>query len=205
MAEEKIFFESEGQQIEGLLEKLPGDPAVVITHPHPLYGGDMYNNVVEAIAQAYREQSYSTLRFNFMGVGQSEGKFDEGMGEQGNVLSAINYLADLGKKNIDLAGYSFGAWVGARGLKNFDRVKRLMMVSPPANSIDFSFLTNSPKLQMVIVGTEDDIAGPKKIETMMPTWNPKATLKIIQGADHFYAGKTYEIKSILHEFLFQER
>jgi alpha/beta superfamily hydrolase len=112
MAEEKIFFESAGLKVEGLLDRLHSDRGVVITHPHPLYGGDMFNNVVEAIVQAYQEKGHSTLRFNFRGVGQSEGAYDNGIGEQENVRAALEYLSLLGTMSIDLAGYSFGAWIG---------------------------------------------------------------------------------------------
>jgi hypothetical protein len=201
MPEERVFFESGGLKIEGLLESLHGDRGVVITHPHPLYGGDMFNNVVEAIAQAYREKGHSTLRFNFRGVGQSEGEYDNGSGEQENVRAALDYLFDLGKRNIDLAGYSFGAWINALGLESFEKAARMIMVSPPVNFIDFSFLTYNQKIQLVIVGTEDDIAGSKMVEGMLQTWNPEANLRNIQGADHFYWGKTSELKSIILEFL----
>ncbi len=201
MAEERVFFKSGGLKIEGLLESRHSDRGVVITHPHPLYGGDMFNNVVEAIVQAYREKGHSTLRFNFRGVGQSEGEYDNGIGEQENVRAALGYLSDLGKMNIDLAGYSFGAWVNALGLEGFAKANRMIMVSPPVNFIDFSFLTYDQKIQLVIVGTEDDIAGFKMVEGMLQTWNPEANLRNIQGADHFYWGKINELKSIIHEFL----
>jgi len=201
MAEERIFFKSGRLKIEGLLESRHSDRGVVITHPHPLYGGDMLNNVVEAIAQAYQEKGHSTLRFNFSGVGQSEGEYDNGIGEQENVRAALGYLSDLGKKNIDLVGYSFGAWVNALGLEGFAKANRMIMVSPPVNFIDFSFLTYEQKIQLVIVGTEDDIAGCKMVEEMLKTWNPEANLRNIQGADHFYWGKISELKSIIHEFL----
>jgi alpha/beta superfamily hydrolase len=201
MPEERVFLKSGGHKIEGLLESLHSDRGVVITHPHPLYGGDMFNNVVEAVAQAYREKGHSTLRFNFRGVGQSEGEYDNGIGEQENVRAALGYLSDLGKRNIDLAGYSFGAWVNALGLESFEKATRMIMVSPPVNFIDFSFLAYNQKIQLVIVGAEDDVAGANMLEGMLQTWNPEANLRKIQGADHFYWGKTSELKSIIGEFL----
>ncbi len=201
MAEEKILIDSGGLQIEGLLENLPGDKGVVVTHPHPLYGGAMHNNVVEAIVEAYRKKGYSTLRFNFRGVGGSQGTHDNGIGEQEDIGAAIGYLSELGKSHIDLAGYSFGAWVIALGLKTFARANRVVMVSPPHNFIDFSFLKDSPKIMLVIVGSNDEIAGPQAIEEMVPTWNTGAAFRMIHGSDHFYRGKTDELKSILNEFL----
>jgi alpha/beta superfamily hydrolase len=201
MGEELIFFDSEGLKIEGLMEDLSGEKGVVVTHPHPLYGGEMHNNVVEAVIQAYRAHGYSTLRFNFRGVGKSEGSYEEGRGEQGDVGAALKFLSDRGKSSIDLAGYSFGAWVNALGAGKLEQARRMVMVSPPVNFVNFDFLKHNPKIQLVIVGNRDDIAGYKAIEKLMPNWNPEAILRIIEGADHFYGGYTQELKSIISEFL----
>ncbi len=201
MAEEQIFFDSGELKIEGLLENLQGEKGVVVTHPHPLYGGEMRNNVVEAITLAYREQGYSTLRFNFRGVGKSEGSYEDGRGEQEDVRAALNFFSGLGKCSIDLAGYSFGAWVNALGMEKFEQAKRIVMVSPPVNFVNFDFLKYNPKIHLAIVGNRDDIAGYKTIEKLMPEWNPEATLRIIEGADHFYWGYTEELKAIIGEFL----
>ncbi|MBN1106376.1 MAG: alpha/beta hydrolase [Deltaproteobacteria bacterium] len=201
MSEEQIFFEAEGLKLEGLLAHLPGDKGVVMTHPHPLYGGEMHNNVVEAVVGAYREKGYSTLRFNFRGVGASQGSYDNGRGEQEDVAAALSYLDALGKKEIDLAGYSFGAWVNALGIERFHLARRLIMVSPPVSFIDFRFLKHSPKIRLVIVGTDDEIAGCEAVEKMLPTWNPEAKLEVIEGGDHFYGRKTGRLEAIISEFL----
>ena len=201
MAEERVFIQSGGLKIEGLLGNSSGQEAVLITHPHPLYGGDMYNNVVSSVVEAYGQTGYTTLRINFRGVGQSEGAYGQGIGEQEDVRAAIDYLFELGKSSIDLVGYSFGAWVNALGLKNLEQVQRVIMVSPPVNFIDFSFLGYSSKIRLVIAGSADDIGPPGMIQGMLATWNPDAEFKIIQGADHFYWGKTGEIEKIIKNFL----
>src|SRR4030042_1538427 len=135
MTEKRVSFgEADGLKLEGLLEELPGGKGVVITHPHPLYGGTMHNNVVKAVAAAYQDKGYSTLRFNFRGVEKSEGDFDNGVGEQEDIKAALEYLSHLDKKQLDLAGYSFGAWVIALGLEKYERVKRVVMVSPPVDA-----------------------------------------------------------------------
>ncbi len=201
MTEEHIIINSGNLKIEGLSENLSGDKGVVVTHPHPLYGGDMYNNVVEEVVQAYREKEYSTLRFNFRGVGSSQGVYDNAIGEQEDVRAALRHLSGLGKRRIDLAGYSFGAWVNAIGLETFDQVNRVIMVSPPVGLLDFESLAFSPKIRLVIAGSHDDIANVQAIKDVMPNWNPEAILRIIQDADHFYAGKTGEIGAIITEFL----
>ena len=198
MAEQRIFFEAKGVKLEGMLVDGPGDKGVVISHPHPLYGGSMHNNVVKAVAHAYQEEEYSTLRFNFRGVERSEGEYGNGVGEQEDVKAA---LKTLGKKNMDLAGYSFGAWVNALGLADFEKAQRLIMVSPPVSVIDFSFLEHSPKIKLVICGSRDEIAEYKKVEKMLAKWNDQALFRVIQGADHFYSGYEEDLIDIVGEFL----
>jgi uncharacterized protein len=198
MAEERIFFEAKGLKLEGMLGDSRNDKGVVICHPHPLYGGTMHNNVVKAVAHAYQEEEYSTLRFNFRGVERSEGDFGNGVGEQEDVKAA---LQTLGKKNMDLAGYSFGAWVNALGLAKFEEAQRLIMVSPPVSVIDFSFLENGPKIKLVICGSRDEIAEYKQVEKMLPKWNDQALFRVVQGADHFYSGYEEDLIDIIGEFL----
>ena len=199
--EEDIFIESQGLKIEGIFDDLSGEKAVVVTHPHPLFGGDMNNNVVESIVQAYKDNGYSTLKFNFRGVGQSEGIFDQGIGELEDVKACIKFLYEHGKSSIQLAGYSFGAWVNARGLKTFSHIDGMIMISPPVHSMDFSFLNFSPEIRLVITASEDDIAPPSIIEKMLPAWNPDALFEIIHGGDHFYWGKTSQLKNIIQGYL----
>ena len=102
---------------------------------------------------------------------------------------------------IDLAGYSFGAWVNAQAIGTLDDVARLIMVSPPVNFMDFSFLNYAPKIQLIIAGSRDDIAPPHMIQKMLPGWNKDSGFHVIQGADHFYFGETGEIESIVRDFL----
>jgi alpha/beta superfamily hydrolase len=201
MAEERIFIQVEDFSIEGLINESPGKEAVVITHPHPLYGGEMNNNVVLSIINAYHQQGYTTLRINFRGVGQSGGSHADGIGEQEDVRAAISYLSDLGKTAIDLAGYSFGARVNAMGLDSYELVNRLVMVSPPVAFIDFSFLEYNSKIKLVISGSNDDIAPPSIIEGLIPTWNPEAEFRVIDGTDHFYSAGTTEVEEIIKDFL----
>jgi alpha/beta superfamily hydrolase len=201
LGEERIFFDSGGLRIEGLLHNLPGDNGVVICHPHSLYGGTMHNNVVRAVSHAYQKEGYTTLRFNFRGVEKSEGDFGNGEGEQEDVKGALRYLQDLGKSRIDLAGYSFGAWVDALGLDKFEQAQRLIMISPPVSFIDFSFLQYSAKIKLVICGSRDEIAEYKKVEKMLPKWNDEAMFQILQGADHFYSGYEEELIDIIGRFL----
>ena len=201
MTEEKIKFLSKNLLIEGLLYIQEGEKGVVVTHPHSLYGGTMYNQVVETLVEVYQDKGFSTLRFNFRGVGGSEGSYDEGKGEQEDVRSALRYMYKRGKRNIDLAGYSFGAWVNAKINYNHSLCNRIVMISPPVAFLDFTFLSFNPKIRLVVAGGKDDIAPADKITNVINTWNPKARLEVIEGADHFYTGKIDSLKSILSRFI----
>ena len=111
MKEERVYFGKGQMLLEGLFAAAGDTRGAIISHPHSLMGGDMWNPVMESVTQALFDAGISTLRFNFRGVGGSAGSFDEGRGEQEDVLSALAFLEDRGRKEILPAGYSFGAWV----------------------------------------------------------------------------------------------
>ena len=201
MTEEKIRFLSKDLLIEGLLCIQEGEKGVVVTHPHPLYGGTMYNQVVKTLVEVYQNKAFSTLRFNFRGVEGSEGNYDEGKGEQEDVRSALKYVYERGKRDVDLTGYSFGAWVNAKINDSHSLCNRIVMISPPVAFLDFTFLSYNPKIRFVVVGGKDNIAPADKITNVINTWNPKAHFEVIEGADHFYTGKIDSLKSILSRFI----
>lgn len=194
-------FISDGFEIEGQLAE--GNPCkgVVITHPHPLYGGDMNNNVVVAVRRAYQKMGVTTLRFNFRGVGNSQGNYGDGIGEQEDVRSAVALLANKGIRQIDLAGYSFGAWVNALAVNNGLEVDNMIMVSPPVAFIDFGSLSVLRNLKLIVTGNRDDIAPAAMVEKSYPAWNPTARFEVISGADHFYGGYQDKLEAVLMDFL----
>lgn len=195
--EEPISFVSGSLRLAGMLEKTAAARAVIITHPHPLYGGDMDNPVVRAVRRAYHGKGYSTLRFNFRGTGNSEGRYDNGVGEREDVQAAIAWLAGLGMTHIDLAGYSYGAWVNAGVSAGF---QRMVMVSPPVAFIDFGPPARLPHLHLIVTGDQDDIAPARTLSTFRAQWNPAAAFEVIPGADHFYTRslETLENKLAAH-------
>ncbi|MBE0664622.1 MAG: alpha/beta hydrolase [Candidatus Aminicenantes bacterium] len=199
--EQTVFFKSEGLELEALLSRESGDRAVVVTHPHPLYGGEMQNPVVETTARAYQKIGYATLRFNFRGVGSSRGSYDDGKGEGQDVLAAMSYLSDMGFKKIDLAGYSFGAWVNAHTDPGDACYERMVMVSPPVAFMDFSKVSTLPRLALVVAGGRDDIGPPDMIRQSLPGWNPMARFEIIPETDHFYSGAIDALEGVLSKAL----
>jgi hypothetical protein len=189
--EERVFFNSDGLRIEGMLATAAPDRGVVISHPHPLYGGDMNNSVVIAVQRAFFRKGLSTLRFNFRGVGASGGRYDNGTGERSDVAAALAFLAGRGMTAVDLAGYSFGAWVNA-GVR--DGFQRMVMVSPPVAFMSFDPPAPIPNLRLIVTGGRDDIAPARMISSYHPQWNPAVIFEVIPDADHFYSGflKTLE-------------
>ncbi len=183
--EERVFFTSGNLRIEGMLETASPTRGAVITHPHPLYGGDMDNPVVIAVRHAYLRQGFSTLRFNFRGVGESEGRYENGAGERRDVGAALAFLAGRGVTAVDLAGYSFGAWVNAGTGGGF---QRMVMVSPPVAFISFDPPAPIPALQLIVTGGRDEIAPARTISTYRDHWNPAAAFEVLPDADHFYTG-----------------
>lgn len=195
--EKKIEIDSDGLKLEGLLSVNSPDKAVVVTHPHPLYGGEMHNPVVSTVISAYNEQGYTTLRFNFRGAGYSQGSHDDGHGEQNDVLSAVSYLKNSGFKNISLAGYSFGAWVNLMAAAKKIEIEDLVLVSPPVDFIKFETVKDVASLRLVITGTHDEYASIGHVSELIELWNPNAELEEIAGGDHFYSGNLDLLKELI--------
>ena len=196
-----IAFLSETHRMVGILDERSGQRAVVITHPHPLYGGDMHNPVVACIHRAFVQNGYTTLRFNFRGVNGSGGRYTDGPGEKTDVRAAISYLADRGIPQIGLAGYSFGAWVNAQIESHAAPVNHLLMVSPPVAFMDFSTVGPLAGLGLVVTGSADDIAPAAAVGKSLRTWNRHARLAVISGADHFYLGHMEALAAELTAYL----
>ncbi len=200
MPASRFLFSSEGYGIEGRLAT-GGERAVVVTHPHPLYGGDMDNDVVTAITEAFQQAGYTTLRFNFRGVGRSEGRYSDGVGEQADVCAAVDYLKDCGHGHVELSGYSFGTWVNALCAGSRLPDMRMTMVAPPAAFMDFGAVSNLPGLKVVVAGSRDDIAPPDMLKRLIALWNPEARLEILSGADHFFFGYREPLIALLADLV----
>ena len=195
--ESRIIFHSGTLKLEGQINPLSKASGVVITHPHPLYGGTLSSPVVESIAQAYANKGITTLRFNFRGVEESEGLYDEGLGEKDDVLAAISLLKASGIDQIHLAGYSFGAWVNARIASLPPEVSALIMVAPPVALMDYSMVPREPRLTLVLTGSEDEFAPPELIKRHLPGWNPAAAFVVIDEADHFFYGRFRQLEEAI--------
>jgi alpha/beta superfamily hydrolase len=136
-------------------QKAKDAPIAIILHPHPQFGGTMNNRVVYNLHYAFHEMGFTVLRFNFRGVGRSQGEYDQGVGELSDAASALDYLQSMNPnaKHCWVAGFSFGAWIGMQLLMRRPEITGFISVSPPANMYDFSFLAPCPSSGLIINGT----------------------------------------------------
>ena len=198
--EEKVYWNNGLLKIEGMLWKQPGENGVVICHPHPLMGGSMHNNVVETIRDAFALQKYTTLRFNFRGAGNSTGNYDEGRGEQADILSAHEFLKKNGTKKIFFTGYSFGAWVGSKVLEQFNQLfVASVLVSPPHNLFDFNWENLKNKIDLIMSGDRDQFCDTEVLKKKSKIIN--CPMEVIYQTDNFYSGKEKELIDILLKYI----
>jgi alpha/beta superfamily hydrolase len=192
MQEESVNIPSGQLKLEGLIAKPTGVASArgaVVCHPHPLYGGSMHNNVVEAILAALWKRDFATLRFNFRGVGASEGEHSGGLGEADDAKAALQFLlsqAGVAKDAAVMAGYSFGAAIAMRVGAELENVATIAAVALPVGMSDFSFTAKSGKKIVLIAGDRDSYC-PRPAITKLAE-NCGAQLRIVEGADHFFAG-----------------
>lgn len=205
--EEHITFAVGPLTLEGLYSTPAHPPrcGVVLCHPHPLYGGDMYNNVVAALAVAMQQAGLATLRFNFRGVGRSSGTHDQGQGEMDDVSAAVTYL--LGRQDLPMvavAGYSFGSMVGLRTGVTDDRVHALIGVALPIGTRDASFLLPCTKPKLLITGDHDHVAPLPALQDLMRQLPEPKALEVIQGADHFFREQEWDVAQVATAFLLKK-
>ena len=180
------------------------DPILVALacHPHPLFGGTMHNKVVYHTAKTLHQAGIPVWRFNFRGAGLSEGVHDKGRGEQDDVRTALNYLAEaFPGKPVLLAGFSFGAWVGLRVGCEDERVIELIGIGLPVDSSDLSYLRDCRKRKLIIQGGDDQYGSRAKLEGLFATWPEPKQPVIIDGGDHFFAGKLDKVGAAIAEWL----
>jgi alpha/beta superfamily hydrolase len=174
----------------------------LVCHPHPLYGGTMHNKVVYRVAKAALQAGLPTLRFNFRGVGKSQGEFAGGIGEREDVRASLDYLATrFPEIPISVMGFSFGAVVGLTAAATDPRVGALVGLGVPAGSADLSLLHRISKPKLIIQGTED-IFGPRaEVETLFAALAEPKRLAWVEGTDHFFTGRLDEVQAVVRSFL----
>lgn len=198
------FFEGPAGRIEAILREpaTPANRAAIVCHPHPLFGGTMHNKVVFRIARAFQEAGFAVLRFNFRGTGRSEGTHDDGRGEQDDLRAAIAFIEQTcPDAEIWLAGFSFGSMVMLRAACEDARVVALAAAGVPVSKYDFSHLARCKRPKLFVQGALDEFGSPADLQRFVDTLDEPKTLKVIAGADHFFAGHLDELQQTVAEFI----
>ncbi len=199
--EKQVWIESGEHRLEAMYNPVSNAKgAALITHPHPLYGGNMDNPVVMALARAFAGKHMATLRFNFRGTGQSTGHHDGGRGEAMDVAAALDWLA---LPCCCLAGYSFGARVNAEfmAMDKGRRVSDHIMVSPPVAFMSFAGLPSICRTGLVVTGKRDEIAPPDKVQDQLTKWGISPEFRVLPGCDHFYGGCLETLSRVVDAYL----
>ena len=200
------FFEGPAGRIEAILceAEPPVRRAAIVCHPHPLFGGTMHNKVVFRIARAFQEAGFAVLRFNFRGTGRSHGEHDEGRGEQEDLRAAISFIEQKYEgAELWLAGFSFGAAVMLRVACGEARVRALIAAGAPVSKYDFSQLIHCDRPKLFVQGALDEFGTPAELTRFVARLDEPKALKIIQGADHFFAGHLDELAQTISDFIAQ--
>ena len=195
MRQSAISFESKGITLEGVMAVPEGDsgplPGVVICHPHPLSGGNMDNNVVLSVAFALTESGFATLRFNFRGVGNSEGEHTEGKMEAHDVLSALEVIKAwpvVDSHRVGVAGYSFGSRVVLENAPIHKKSKAIALISPPLQAVEATPLKKSKHSVFIISGDQDRLVHSEGLEPALDAFAHRPECQLVAGADHFWGG-----------------
>lgn len=182
-------------------------PIVLVLHPNPEQGGTMNNKVVYTLFHTFARQGFRTLRFNFRGVGKSQGSHDKGEGELADAMSALDWLQDHNPhaSEIWVAGFSFGAWIAMHLLMRRPEIKNFVAISPPANMYDFAFLAPCPSSGLIVQGTNDAIVPQESVDELMNTLAQQRGIEVmyqvVQGADHFFGKQLNHLSMLVDDYI----
>lgn len=166
----------------------------VVCHPHPLHGGTMTNKVVHTVARALQEQGLPTLRFNFRGVGRSEGTYDEGRGETADALAVIAWgRAQWPGAPLTLAGFSFGSMVALQAATSAHPV-RVITVAPAVNNPAYAHIKAPECPWLILQGEADQLVDAGAVRSFAARCSPPPTLRLFPGVDHFFNGHLPELR-----------
>ena len=167
-------------------------PIALVLHADPQFNGNMNSKICYYLYHSFVRRGFSVLRFNFRGVGRSEGIYDSGIGELSDAASALDWLHTVNRDspNVWISGFSFGAWIGMQLLMRRPEISGFLSVSPPANLYDFSFLAPCPSSGLIMQGTEDTVVTEYSVQKLVEKLQAQKGITIdydkIDGASHFY-------------------
>ncbi len=189
--------------------KADNAPIALILHPHPKAGGHMNNPVAVQLYHLFMKRGFATLRFNFRGVGKSQGEFDSGIGELADAATALDWLQTTNPTASQcwVAGYQFGAWIGMQLLMRRPETDGFISVSPPTNVYDFSFLAPCPASGLILHGSGDTVATPMEVERVVAKLRTQKGISIayelVDGANHYWSNHLPAVETHVGHYLDQ--
>lgn len=199
----EVIFNGPSGRLEGRYqpakEKTAPIAIILHPHPHPSFGGTMNNKIVYDLFYMFQERGFTTLRFNFRGVGRSQGDFDHGQGELSDAAAALDWVQGLhpDSRGCWVAGFSFGAWIGMQLLMRRPEIEGFMSIAPQANLYDFSFLAPCPSSGLIINGDADRVAPMDDtiglVEKLKLQKGIMITHNVVEGANHFFSEQEDEL------------
>ncbi len=205
----EVIFSGPAGRIEARYHhcKAPGSPIAILLHPHPSFGGTMNNPIVHDLYKMFQNRGFSVLRFNFRGVGRSQGIFENGAGELSDAASALDWLQSFNReaKICWIAGVSFGAWISMQLLMRRPEISGFISVAPLAKHYDFSFLAPCPASGLFVNGEKDTVTPPESVHTLVSKLKTQKGIavehKVISGANHFFQDKIEELTKTCSTYL----
>ena len=182
-------------------------PIALILHPHPQFGGTMNNQVVYSLYYMFSQRGFSVLRFNFRGVGRSQGYWDGGPGELSDAASALDWLQIVkpDARYCWIAGVSFGTWIAMQLLMRRPEIDGFICVAPPSNLYDFSFLAPCPASGLMVNGEKDRVVPSTSVAELAAKLKTQRGIKIdhevVPGANHFFENKIDEMQAVVGSYL----
>ena len=204
-----ITFSGPSGRLEGkyFAAENPNAPIALVMHPHPLHGGTMNNKVTYRMYEAFARCGFSVMRFNFRGVGNSQGEWDQGTGELSDAAAALDWLHNTcpNARGIWIAGFSFGAWITMQLLMRRPDVSNFIAVAPPVGLYDYAFFSPCPSSGLVCIGSDDEIVDVSKVEEVLKTTVRQKDVKLhyskIPGADHFFTSDQEQLTETLCQYI----
>ena len=205
----EVIFTGPAGRLEGRFHpsKTRNAPIAIILHPHPQFGGTMNNQIAYNLYYAFAERGFSALRFNFRGVGRSQGTFDHGSGELSDAAAALDWAQSINPeaKSCWIAGVSFGSWIGMQLLMRRPEIEGFVSIAPPANRFDFSFLAPCPSSGLFVHGDQDRVAPLKEVTALIEKLKTQKGIAIehavISGANHFFENCVDELNAEVGAYL----
>ncbi len=205
----EVIFNGPDGRIEGRYHhaKNPTAPIALLLHPHPQHGGTMNNKVVYAMYQCFLQHGFSVLRFNFRGVGRSQGEFDSGLGELSDAAAALDWMQmhNPNTRACWIAGFSFGAWISMQLMMRRPEITGFISVAPPANTNDFTFLAPCPASGMIVHGADDDVVPQASVDKLTQKLSAQKNIvidyRVVKGCGHFFANHIDTLSDHVTDYL----